>query len=147
MKLLFLDHQGVMRLLPNPTPGILVPFDKAAVAELNCILLADMDIQIVVSSDWKCWVELADMQQFYLDQGIVRAPIAYTPHIKRNSPYPQHRAGEIREFLDGHICTAPTTWTAIDDLDMRQWVKNFIWIDTPAEGIVGRAAEILKMMA
>lgn len=31
MKILFLDHHGVMRITPHPNPGNLVDFDKECV--------------------------------------------------------------------------------------------------------------------
>ena len=132
MKILFLDHHGVMRITPHPNPGILVDFDKNCVRILNEILESD-DIQIVVSSDWKYWVSLEKMQEFYKEQGIIKSPIDYTVKtIYDYNNYAEQRANEIKLWLDTHDVL---TWAAVDDIDMRPYLTNFVWISEPSLGL------------
>lgn len=77
--ILFLDHQGVMYLKAHPDNSTLVDFDPGCIQILNRMLEKDAHLEIVISSDWKYWVALDEMQEFYKRQGIKRAPIDYTP--------------------------------------------------------------------
>ena len=126
MKVLFLDHQGVMYTRKHPCPGRLDDFDVESVRKLNEFLENDLDWQIVVSSDWKLWVDLPTMQDFYTKQGIQR-PIDYTPNLPRlrGESLARRRAREINTWISRHPCE---DWIAIDDLDMRGLVRNFMWI-------------------
>lgn len=132
MKILFLDHQGVMYIKPHPNPGVLDDFDKETVDRLNSILEEDPVIEIVVSSDWKYWVTLEKMKKFYLLQGILKAPIDYTEKSLYNGS--QQRAIEIKSWLSAN--PAVTQWVAVDDLDMRPYLDHFVWIDKPTEGLL-----------
>jgi len=132
MKVIFLDHQGVMRITKNPEPGILCDFDTECVKVLNSILETDNDIQIVVSSDWKCWVNLEDMRIFYAKQGIIKIPLDYTPTNKRQNKYEYTRSTEIKDWLSNNIVSH---WVAIDDLDMKNYLSNFVWITDSNKGL------------
>lgn len=74
---LFLDHQGVMRVDPVATPGHLADFHPQAVQGLNVLLEADPALEVVLISDWQHWVPLPVMQEFYTGQGVLRPPVAY----------------------------------------------------------------------
>jgi hypothetical protein len=128
-----------MYIKKHPMPGVLDAFDKDAVRILNSILITDTSIEIVVSSDWKYWVSLEEMREFYKCQGIIKSPIAYT--MKRDKytieNYSKQRADEIQSWLEGNIVDA---WVSIDDIDMRPYLKNFVWIDKPTEGILQSGA-------
>jgi len=138
MKVIFLDHQGVMYIKPHPNPGTLDNFDSKSINILNSILKADSSIEIVVSSDWKYWVSLEKMREFYTEQGIIKEPYDYTPKTGLyGSPYESFRAKEINAWLQNHNVDA---WVSIDDLDMRPYLKNFVWIDRPTEGISQKGA-------
>lgn len=136
MKILFLDHQGVLYTRKHPCPGTLDNFNTDAIEKLNDFLQQNKTMQIVVSSDWKLWVKLSTMQEFYLRQGICRQPIDYTPNLPRvkGETLAERRAREIHTWLTEH--TDWVDWIAIDDLDMRNLLKNFIWISDPLIGIV-----------
>ena len=140
MKVLFLDHQGVMYIKKHPNPGTLDFFDQKKIDLLNTF-----DTQIVVSSDWRFWVPFEEMKIFYMSQNI-KAPIDYTTHIKKPIivPYAFHRACEIKNWLEKH--NDITHWVAIDDLDMSPYLTNFVKTD-PAVGLTSeKIKEALKFL-
>jgi len=149
VKVLFLDHYGVLCLskkpvtrteLSSPTPdeftdtGITFfsDFDPAAVAALNGIL-DRTGAEIVISSDWKRETTLSGMCEFYQLQGIEKMPIAYTDWLLGADTYHEQRAGEINAWLDQHPET--TQWCAVDDLYMGTWLTNFAWAKHPHLGV------------
>ena len=137
MKILFLDHQGVMRLDPvcwSTGKPELNDFDKSAVKNINDII-SETDCEIVVSSDWKLWVDLSDMQSFYRRQGLIKVPIGYTTdkssEIKSRDDIARLRVEEIKEWLhDNEV----STWVAIDDLDLRE-LERFVFIEDAKRGM------------
>jgi len=138
MKILFLDHQGVIYLEKAIWPvgkPILLNFDQGAVSILNEII-REVDCEIVVSSDWKTWADLPTMKSFYIKQGIIKPPIGYTTttNIKDLDDIAYLRAKEISEWLDS--ADNITSWVAIDDLDMRKHLSNFVWIEDAEKGIL-----------
>lgn len=103
MKVIFLDHDGVICLANNwggrykkqkkwggrkmsMTPGEMPleyrfdDFDKKAIEVLNEIL-EETGAEIVVSSDWKRWANVEEMGIYYEQQGIVKKPIAFTKNL------------------------------------------------------------------
>jgi hypothetical protein len=104
MKVLFLDHDGVICLerqwgtrynkqdkLMNENKDWVRPpmsqipiysrfddFDQDCIDVLNQVLL-QTDCQIVVSSDWREWATVEEMGDYYESQGILRRPIGFTP--------------------------------------------------------------------
>jgi len=132
MKILFLDHQGVMRLDPvcwlagKPE---LQDFDKGAVQILNEII-KETDCEIVVSSDWKLWVSLEEMKDFYISQGIIKSPIGYTldksSEIMSLDDLARLRVEEITQWLDD---SDVLIWVAVDDLDLRK-LERFVFIES-----------------
>jgi len=103
MKVIFLDHDGVICLYDNwgtrrkkqaewgglklsmsmlsiPLEYRFDDFDKKAVDVLNKIL-EKTDAEIVVSSDWKRWATVEEMGQYYESQGIIKKPISFTDSI------------------------------------------------------------------
>lgn len=129
MKVIFLDHQGVLYLKRHPCPGDLDAFDPAAIQVLNTILDADPEIQLVVSSDWRRWCSFEVMQEFYRTQGIHRIPIDKTPWLggKYQLTYRKQRAEEINDWLSHHPDV--TQWVAIDDLDLKPYLEHFVQTD------------------
>ena len=141
MKVLFLDHYGVMCLSTKPVTrtqfsmpaedefadtGITFfsDFDPKAVAVLNDII-ALTGAEIVISSDWKRETTLSGMCEFYQRQGIKKMPIAYTDWLPGAPTYHEQRAGEINAWLEQH--PEITQWAAVDDLYMGTWLTNFVW--------------------
>jgi hypothetical protein len=106
MKVLFLDHDGVICVStnwggrqkkwakyrsanPESSPYIkeapvmvrFDDFDEKAIRILNEII-KETDCEIVVSSDWKLHATLEELGDYYENQGIVKRPIALTPNIQ-----------------------------------------------------------------
>ena len=106
MKLIFLDHDGVICLSNNwggrtkkfakyrsanpdtskvikdaPVTFRFDDFDKKAIKILNKIL-EETGAEIVVSSDWKLYATLEELGEYYEEQGIIKKPIALTDNLK-----------------------------------------------------------------
>ena len=127
-KILFLDHQGVLYTKNHPNPGVLDNFDTENVDILNKILKKYEDIEIVVSSDWKNWVSLLEMSDFYTKQNIIKTPIDYTQNImNKYSSWEEQRAMEIKSWIDENNID---DYIIIDDLDLSKYFNenNFIHI-------------------
>jgi hypothetical protein len=75
------------------------------------------------------------MKSFYIKQGIIKPPIGYTPitNIKYLDDIAYLRAKEIRNWLDS--TENITSWTSIDDLDMRKHLSNFVWVEDSEKGL------------
>lgn len=116
MKVLFLDHDGVICLTRNfgtrytkqkkwgkrkmSQSHMSVPiqyrfdnFDKKAIKVLNNIL-EETGAEIVVSSDWKRWATIEEMGEYYELQGIIKKPIDFTPNLGQCTWY-------IDEYKEG----------------------------------------------
>jgi len=149
LKILFLDHYGVMRLSPIETvrtqhslpeaaefvgtdSGYFSNFDPDAVNVLNQIL-DQTGAEIVISSDWKLKTSIEGMCEFYQAQGIKKMPIDYTAWLPGPTVYHEQRANEITAWLQLHPET--TQWAAIDDLYMGTWLTNFVWAKNVHLGI------------
>jgi len=156
LKILFLDHYGVMNLAGpgfirtwdgKPTAdelhgrAMFEPFDPGAVDVLNRVL-DTTGAEIVVSSDWKRSATLESMSVFYQLQNIKKPPIDFTPWLPGHPTYHQQRAMEIKRWLADH--PEVTHWVAVDDLHMgvvannieRAWgLRNFVWTENIQMGI------------
>ena len=147
MKILFLDHYGVLCLskqaitrtelsMPDSDEfndvDVFDNFDKDAVDILNNII-GVTGAEIVISSDWKQHTTLNGMCEFYQKQGIKKLPIDYTAWLPGATTYHEQRATEIVAWLEQHPET--TQWAAIDDLYMGTWLTNFVWTKNVHVGI------------
>ena len=104
MKIIFLDHDGVICLSNNwgsrhkkqkklgrdpifnqngelPVSARFDNFDPKAIEVLNSIL-EETGAEIVVSSDWKRYATAEELGEYYESQGIIKKPIACTPYFK-----------------------------------------------------------------
>jgi hypothetical protein len=173
MKIVFLDHDGVMCLstewggrmkkikkwkLDNPdcngyVNDPLIPahvkmdnFNTKAVKILNEILELT-DAEIVVSSDWKLHNTLEQLQDMFKEYGVIKSPIDVTPDkiLKKMSDLESNRVSEINEWLINH--PEVTHWVAIDDLDLSE-LPNFVHTKKMKEGIKqsGIKEQILKFL-
>ena len=179
MKVLFLDHDGVICLssewggrykkqkkwggrklsMSNEEVPLEYRFDnfnKKAVKVLNEIL-EETNAEIVVSSDWKLHCNLEEMGEYYLSQGIIKKPMAFTPSLNdcnyddtftwnKTWDLEQSRSIEIKQYLVDH--PEITSWVAVDDLNMgktgqyygtefeHDWgLDNFVYTPKDSEGI------------
>ena len=145
MKVIFLDHYGVMcRARPGttrtttslPTAAELTgrlpwePFDRDCVKVLNDILAATA-ADIVVTSDWKRSKNLADIGDFYAAHGVIKRPIDITSDVNGNfERYALRRTAEIQQWVTHNDVTA---WCAVDDLWME--LDCFAWAQDPHAAI------------
>ena len=171
MKLLFLDHDGVICLSSewggrykkkgydsNPETPLDIrmdSFNKKAVKVLNSII-EETGCEIVVSSDWRLRGSLEQMVEMYKIRGI-KPPIDYTPimedfdnegyHLlKTCGDYEGIRVNEINEWLKNH--PEVTNWVAVDDMDLSN-LDNFVMTKRPHnEGIKqsGIKEKIIKFL-
>lgn len=104
MKIIFLDHDGVICLADNwgsrykkrtdatdnpsrdvrsqPVELRFDNFDRKAIGVLNEII-KETDAEIVVSSDWTRWATVEEMGEYYEAKGICKKPIAFTPTLSQ----------------------------------------------------------------
>jgi hypothetical protein len=167
MKVIFLDNDGVMCLSAQwggrhkktrawvkkhgeenvksiPATVRLDNFDSKAVGILNDIL-AETSAEIVVSSDWKLHATLEEMKDLFIDYGVIKAPLDFTPNMKDFDPegaalfswkgwLERARVVEIRKWLELHH--EVTQWVAVDDLNMgAEGLENFVLTPRSREGI------------
>lgn len=177
MKVIFLDNDGVIcldnnwggrsrkwnqykKLNPEQDLLELAPvdvrfdnFDKKAVKVLNQIL-EETSAEIVVSSDWRLHATLEEIGEYYLSQGILKAPIGFTKRYfncdnpdelewNRIKAYEQQRCIEVKQYLIDH--PEITQWVCIDDLQLgekdtynhiQKWgLSNFVHTPKMSEGI------------
>ena len=169
MKVIFLDNDGVICLAHNwgsrfkkqkrsiaetvsdrdlPVEFRFDNFDQKAIKVLNQII-EQTDAEIVVSSDWRTWATLEELGEFYLSQGIIKKPIAFTPLMKDFADndfqlfwykrwMERIRILEIKEWLKNNQVDK---WVAVDDLDMNPefnggyGLDNFVLTPRSTEGI------------
>lgn len=124
MKVIFLDHDGVICLANNwgsrykkqkkwggrklsmtngevPLEYRFDNFDKKAIKVLNSIL-EETGAEIVVSSDWKRWADVDEMGLYYEQQGITKKPIAFTKFLNEctnydNETFPWNRHWDLEQ--------------------------------------------------
>lgn len=171
MKVLFLDHDGVICLSNNwggrfkkkgfdsnpetPMDIRMDNFDDKAVKILNKII-DETGCELVISSDWKLHGTLDQMKTMYETRGI-KPPIDYTPNMKDFNPdehdllkwrnlYETIRVHEVNEYIKNH--PEVTHWVAVDDMDLSS-LENFVMTTKPYnEGIKqsGVKDKILKFL-
>ena len=174
-KILFLDNDGVICLAnnwgsrvkkrkkdkislvmndPDVDPKYRFDyFDKKAVKVLNQVL-EETGAEIVVSSDWRLYATLEELGDYYLSEGIIKKPIAFTKRYIgcdkpdefewfRQTMHQQQRCIEVRQYLTDH--PEITHWACIDDLELgevdsygkeQKWgLSNFVHTPRENEGI------------
>jgi len=158
MKVLFLDHDGVICLSNNwggrfkkegfdsnpetPLDIRMDNFDVKAVKVLNHIIDVT-GCELVISSDWKLQGTLEQMKEMFVTRGI-KPPIDYTPNLKdfdegihhllkTTNDYEEIRVLEIKKYLEDH--PEVTHWVAVDDMDLSK-LSHFVQTKRPYnEGI------------
>lgn len=148
MKVLFLDHDGVICLQPQwggrfdkqdeygkkisqsirtlPVEVRFDDFDKQAVKTLNEII-EKTDTEIVVSSDWKRWADVDELGEYYKMQGVIKKPIDITPFfndVKVPDNFNWSYSDKLEQSRSLEILqwldnhNEVTHWVAVDDLHM-----------------------------
>ena len=138
-RIIFLDHDGVLCLAHNwgsrkKTKRDFDDFDQECVSILNNILDTFPNTEIVVSSDWRLFeVDLLTTQYHYIQMGVKKFPIDYTPDLSNDKSVRQFkakmRAKEILKYCKEHQAEIET-WVAIDDLDLNLPANNFVKTNT-----------------
>jgi len=134
MKVLFLDHDGVICLQSEwggrvdkereGLDSVFDDFNESAVKVLNEIIDAT-DCEIVVSSDWRHYATLEQLQELYRVRGINKQPIGCTEDFSWSEATSEaSRIQEIEKWIFEH--KEITAWCAVDDMDL----ANSISIDT-----------------
>jgi len=184
-KVLFLDFDGVMCLnnewgtrknkkikYLKEFPGTQdIPafikmdnFNDKAVEVLNSIL-EETGSEIVVSSDWKLYCTLEELQQMFIKYGVIKSPIDTTTNVEleydkqyyTGLELAQFRMKEIKDWLKEH--PEVTHWVAVDDLDLGEkfgpisgnsngGLTNFVLTPKSTEGIkqCGIKEKIIKFL-
>jgi len=164
MKVLFLDHDGVICLMPQWGKRkkfrlLFDPFCSKAVKVLNEII-KETDCNIVVSSDWRLHCDINEMRNVYSDRKIIKSPISYTKvfsdtdedilettwsYKDRYQIAARVREKEIQRWLEDN--PGVTSWVAVDDLPMHK-LKCFVHTPYPSEGIkqTGVKEKIIKYL-
>ena len=158
MKVLFLDHDGVICLSTEwgsrfknkeGLDSVFDRFNEKAIKVLNEIIEAT-DCEIVVSSDWRFHGSLSQMRELYKVRGISKSPIGYTDYIKSNAQDLEHsRAQEILKWMNINDPKSVMNFSAVDDLDMGIWLtENFVYTPRSSEGIKqsGVKEKIIKIL-
>ena len=185
MKIIFLDNDGVLCLSTEwggrakkklkylkEFPGTqdlpayvkMDNFNDKAVKTLN-LILEQTDAEIVVSSDWKLYCSLEELQEMFTKYGVIKQPIDTTPNIplKYDKNYytveelAEYRVSEINMWLKEH--PEVTQWVAVDDLPLGEkfgpisgnsngGLKNFVLTPKSSQGIKqsGIKDKILKFL-
>lgn len=127
-------------------------FDEKSVKVLNRIL-KETDAEIVVSSDWKNMCTLEEMKDLYKKYGVIKSPIDYTIPLDNDDfklfripiGYEEERSLEIKKWLKQNKVDS---WVAIDDLNMTDYLTNFIHAKRRNEGIKqhGIASKIITIL-
>jgi hypothetical protein len=136
MKVLFLDIDGVMVLDPHKGKDEGIhghdPFYKPSVGALNQILSVT-NCEIVISSGWRRFFDLEQMQEIFHWNGIQKGPIGFTQDYNGNEK--QLAAGkeieilrcrEIMSWLASHDANGRFLWCAVDDMDLSIGLDKFV---------------------
>jgi hypothetical protein len=152
MKVLFLDHDGVICLANNygsrfrknkvikggylnlnklPIEKRFDDFDKKAIKVLNRII-EKTDCEIVVTSDWRFWATVEEMGVYYEQQGIIKKPIDFSPYINDvevPTDFKWHPSFDLEQEryweINNWIATHEIDkWVAVDDLHLGRTVIN-----------------------
>ena len=158
----FIKETGIQEISKMPANIRLDSFDPKAINVLNDVI-GKTGAEIVVSSDWKLHATLEELQELYLENGVMKAPIAMTENVKDFDPdtysmfiykgwIERLRVIEIRKWLKENEVTH---WVAIDDLFLGKrneedpGLENFILTRRPySEGIKqsGIKDELIKYL-
>jgi len=164
MKVIFLDNDGVICLSTewggrykkqkkwggrklSMTPSE-IPFEyrfdnfnKKAVKVLNEVL-EETGAEIVVSSDWRYYASLEELQKYYMDQGITKGPIGVTKRVSEIDPknweknfrnyakLEEERSLEIKTYLNRKFAgVAPEGFILVHEKTLMDLRDMDTWLD------------------
>ena len=162
MKVLFLDHDGVVCLSTEwgsrfknkeGLDSVFDRFNEKAIKVLNQII-EETDCEIVISSDWRFHATLAQMKELYAIRGVKKLPIDYTRgdidwkdfiKVHPGNELEVTRVLEIEDWVKAH--PQITHWVAVDDMDLSA-LANFVQTPRSSEGIKqsGIKEKIIKFL-
>jgi hypothetical protein len=112
----------------------------------------ETNAELVVSSDWKLFATLEELQEMFTKYGVIKQPIDTTPNIplKYDKNYytaeelAEYRVSEVNMWLKEH--PEVTQWVAVDDLPLGETfgpisgnsnggLSNFVLTPRSYEGI------------
>jgi len=161
-KVLFLEHDGVICLakewgsrFKNKEGGLDALFDRfneKAVKVLNEII-DETDCEIVISSGWRFYCSLSEMQQLYKIRGIKKIPIGYIRNdldweiFKDVNPDKESETTRVMDILSYVFENNLNNWVAVDVMDLNLLV-NFVHTPKSMEGIKqsGIKEKIIKFL-
>jgi hypothetical protein len=156
-KVIFLDLDGVMvpfwnlpsndYASPKDNMWNADPFSKLAVKHLNYILV-NTGADIVISSDWRNYYSLTELQEIFEHNGVIKGPIDVTSHSKlyNSMNLEGGRVAEIMRYVKEHDLKY---WVSIDDLDMFSLEPHFVHCNRPSsEGLkqTGLRDKVIKVL-
>lgn len=107
MRILFLDLDGVLRRRTSP----LYKLDRDLVANLESILRAFTDVQVVITSSWREAFSLSELRKHFAADIAARI-VGVTPSSQSREGFYRHR--EVIAYLKGNGATVDS-WLAVDD--------------------------------
>jgi len=137
MKYIFLDIDGVLacdaQLYMNAKKfqskhewakelNVLYPFDKDCVKIFNEILELS-DAEIILSSDWKLFWNLENLNIIFKKNGVIKSPIDitenFTVSIDSWVGLEKNRASQIHEYIERN---GIEDFIILDDLDIKKYM-------------------------
>lgn len=137
MKVLFLDHDGVICLHNNWGSRFKnnTQFDDFNTDAINILneIIEETDCEIVVSSDWRFHTTIKGLRELYREREIHKLPISTTPlSFIHNSPttIEKNRAEEIMTWMGIRQWDDTDNWVAVDDLNLSPYIEEQHFVKT-----------------
>lgn len=125
----------------DPVNIVFDDFDEESIIILNEILTIT-DAEIVVSSDWKHYATLEELGDYYIQQGILKKPIAVTrdfEEIIEDRPEAKKEFGRYDIYRDYH-----RYWETKDYILNNPDLESFVIIDDIPIEFVGPVTNFVK---
>lgn len=125
--------------------GVPYPFDKKCVKVFNEILQTT-DAEIILSSDWRKFWSLENLDIIFKNNGIIKSPIGTT----RITLSYRERSSELKEWVENH--PEIENWIILDDINVKpafpKDMQSKIFITKDLEGIkqTGLKSKIIKQL-
>jgi hypothetical protein len=152
MRTIFLDIDGVLvteRYIREEYARTKKPqgraFDPLCVEQFNRII-EEIEPEIVISSTWRLLHEVAELKDYFVDQGIKNANIVgYTPTNVGQLPSGLYtstaRGNEIQEYLNQHPRIKMEEFCIIDDDSDMLHLKPYLFKTRFLDGLTKQVAD------